>query len=461
MTGQAVRYLDGQSLDLAMLTDEQHYLVDRHARHARRQHGPGIVSGLALVLDGPQRIAVAPGMAIDRNGDDLLLPETAIVDLSGESAPLDVRLLGGDRVPCGRVALVPPDAEGSPPGILLGRIAPDGEAWRRLPMPSPERTALVGQQLRAATGDLDLRFATPAESELPDIAVRRGEIPILTVGQNGIAMGSIEARAGLEVGDGKALRFPATAPAPTPAAAAPWRLGPGAPVAPASGEDDANKDAAKGGSGLELELPRNGRLVIGRAGPDGFTAILSVATNGDTVVRGTLKVGGQVSQAPLPARTDQPRFLAALAEAWQRGTALADGGGAVPLKPSFQDLALDPSRNRLNGRLVLRNDGPAALRDIAVILTADGSGLFEQQRLGFERRLPFLPASRRLAPRAERSMPFALALPEALLRPAREARFSLVATAAFRTKEGASGRATAVAPVTLPNPAPDPESDSA
>jgi hypothetical protein len=68
-----VRYFAGRLLTAADFAAEQDYLLDRWRRHNQWCHGYGIVDGLALTIDQPE-IVVAPGLALDCNGDEIVLP---------------------------------------------------------------------------------------------------------------------------------------------------------------------------------------------------------------------------------------------------------------------------------------------------------------------------------------------------------------------------------------------------
>jgi hypothetical protein len=81
-----LRYVTGQLLSAADLQLEQQYFIEKHKLHNRALHGFGIVSGLKVTTNAGQ-ITVAPGMAIDCAGNDLLvdseqtLPVSGLVDL--------------------------------------------------------------------------------------------------------------------------------------------------------------------------------------------------------------------------------------------------------------------------------------------------------------------------------------------------------------------------------------------
>jgi hypothetical protein len=79
------RYFAGQLLGEADLTQEQLYFREKARRHNRMLHGSGIVCGLA-VRPGPagHELTVEPGYALDPNGDEIVVGDDVIVDLSSE-----------------------------------------------------------------------------------------------------------------------------------------------------------------------------------------------------------------------------------------------------------------------------------------------------------------------------------------------------------------------------------------
>ena len=76
-----VRYFDGQYLQDQDFIDEQDYQLDREHRHNRLLHGPGIADGLTVTSSAPNQVTVAPGTAIDSDGNQLVLAQATTVDL--------------------------------------------------------------------------------------------------------------------------------------------------------------------------------------------------------------------------------------------------------------------------------------------------------------------------------------------------------------------------------------------
>jgi hypothetical protein len=80
------RYYTGQLLTSKDFMDEQEYFLAKHRRHNRRLHGYGVVWGLEVRVspsqqDGVQVIRISPGFAMDRNGDEILVPRPQQAEL--------------------------------------------------------------------------------------------------------------------------------------------------------------------------------------------------------------------------------------------------------------------------------------------------------------------------------------------------------------------------------------------
>ena len=76
-----VRFFDGQFLQDQDFVDEQDYQLDREHRHNRLLHGPGVADGLTVTSATPNQVTVAPGTAIDADGNQLVLAQATTVDL--------------------------------------------------------------------------------------------------------------------------------------------------------------------------------------------------------------------------------------------------------------------------------------------------------------------------------------------------------------------------------------------
>ena len=80
------RYYTGKLLSAADFEQEQQYLRAKHRRHNRLLHGVGIVSGLDVSVETGQAgeepvVVVSPGLAINEEGEELVLCERATSDV--------------------------------------------------------------------------------------------------------------------------------------------------------------------------------------------------------------------------------------------------------------------------------------------------------------------------------------------------------------------------------------------
>jgi len=76
------RYFDGQFLRSQDFVDEQRYHVDRLRRELRTLHVSGVAAGLAVSADGPMKVSVSAGTAIDPGGRQIVTLSPASVALA-------------------------------------------------------------------------------------------------------------------------------------------------------------------------------------------------------------------------------------------------------------------------------------------------------------------------------------------------------------------------------------------
>jgi hypothetical protein len=76
------RYFSGRLLTVADFAVEQQYVISRQRLHNRNVHGHGVVSGLEVSTSRPSsaEIRVAPGYAIDCEGNDIAVLTEAVAD---------------------------------------------------------------------------------------------------------------------------------------------------------------------------------------------------------------------------------------------------------------------------------------------------------------------------------------------------------------------------------------------
>ena len=90
------RYFTGRLLTAKDLEEEQNYFLEKHRRHNRWLHGYGTVWGLHTSVEGNvdqgQSLIISPGLAIDRCGNEILVPSTQMKSLPAEAEITAVRL---------------------------------------------------------------------------------------------------------------------------------------------------------------------------------------------------------------------------------------------------------------------------------------------------------------------------------------------------------------------------------
>lgn len=82
MSIKRLNYFTHQFLREQDFKDEQAYHVEMRRRHNRLLHGWGVVSGLEVQKKGEREITIGPGMAIDKEGRELVLSETVTRDFT-------------------------------------------------------------------------------------------------------------------------------------------------------------------------------------------------------------------------------------------------------------------------------------------------------------------------------------------------------------------------------------------
>ncbi len=102
------RLLTADDLDL-----QQSYVRERARRHNRLLHGWGVVTGFEIGAGAGLALTISPGFALDEAGNEILVPETATVDVrqAGLTQPGTTHWLAirWDEVPSGEVPAPWPD----------------------------------------------------------------------------------------------------------------------------------------------------------------------------------------------------------------------------------------------------------------------------------------------------------------------------------------------------------------
>lgn len=75
------KYFSGKLMSEKDFQDEQDYLREKHRLHNRFLHGYGVVAGLEVSIsdDHPGKVEVGAGLALDAQGNEVVLPETQYV----------------------------------------------------------------------------------------------------------------------------------------------------------------------------------------------------------------------------------------------------------------------------------------------------------------------------------------------------------------------------------------------
>ena len=148
-----VRYFEGRLLTAADLTAEQNYLRDKRRRHNQLLHGSGVVTGLEVTAEeepnGGTVISVSPGYALDADGEEILLCDTATSAPCSGSARCYVTLRLVDRelasTPSGEASRVEEVVEvavlatAPPEHLAIGRLQQVDGTWRIDPSFRPAR----------------------------------------------------------------------------------------------------------------------------------------------------------------------------------------------------------------------------------------------------------------------------------------------------------------------------------
>jgi hypothetical protein len=90
-----VNYFTGQILTTEDFQAEQRYWIEKHRRHNRSLHGSGVVWGLTASVsvdpgNSTPRVTVSPGLAIDRCGDEILVPAAQQAELPDSEADREI-----------------------------------------------------------------------------------------------------------------------------------------------------------------------------------------------------------------------------------------------------------------------------------------------------------------------------------------------------------------------------------
>jgi len=159
---QRNHYFAGKLLSEQDFQAEQTYLIRKHTQHARYLHGYGVVCGLRVrpaAPPQPRRVLVEPGLALDRCGREIVVPQPVEFQLRTPSQHGPVYLVieyseeGTDTIP------VPGPPDGPQDMVEPSRII---EAFRfSLRHEPPGREDDLSWQLAAGLADAIRNGAEP------------------------------------------------------------------------------------------------------------------------------------------------------------------------------------------------------------------------------------------------------------------------------------------------------------
>lgn len=155
-----MNYFTGQMLGVDDFVTEQHYLRARLRRLNRYVLGSGVVSGMAVTLDGArgaQTVTIAPGLAIDARGEEVEITAAVALPLPEQGKALLVQLNYAERLT--RPMPVPSPA-GETADAQPSRVE---ETYRAFVAPEPKAVAVAIARLVFTRGrwSLDRTFKTP------------------------------------------------------------------------------------------------------------------------------------------------------------------------------------------------------------------------------------------------------------------------------------------------------------
>jgi hypothetical protein len=94
---QRLNYFTSQFLVEEDFTDEQTYHREMRHRHNQSLHTPGVVNGLMVSKAGNKQVKVSPGIAIDREGQEIVLfSESAAITLDNANTDVFVMIEYGE-----------------------------------------------------------------------------------------------------------------------------------------------------------------------------------------------------------------------------------------------------------------------------------------------------------------------------------------------------------------------------
>ena len=154
---QRLNYFSGRLLSADDFTAEQNYFREKARRHNRMLHGWGVVSGLGVTLESSgsgAQVVVAPGLAIDKRGEEIEVCAPAMLPLPAQGTALLVLLHYAEQ-PCCPVEAPLVEAEAQ---TFFSRLT---ETFSATLAPTADDTALALARLNFSQGQwlLDREFS--------------------------------------------------------------------------------------------------------------------------------------------------------------------------------------------------------------------------------------------------------------------------------------------------------------
>ena len=175
---QRPRYFDHQFLKVEDFTLETEYHLDMRRRHNASLHTPGVANGLTVAgSSGATSVTVAPGVALDAQGREIVLVDQRTVNLPTGVASAQVYIVydeeeadqvtaagvtGNRRFAEDPAVVVSPPAAVPPDGLLLATLALNNGQ-----LTAPPNNAARQSAAAVVMGDLPLRSLLLQQDSVP------------------------------------------------------------------------------------------------------------------------------------------------------------------------------------------------------------------------------------------------------------------------------------------------------
>ena len=191
-----LNYFNGQFLVAQDFQDEQAYHLALRRRHGGALHTWGVAAGLFVAKTGDKQVTVSAGMAINRDGAEIVLPAPQAVDLTSFGAnaavfitiafrelfdPADHYTTGGldnftrtTERPLIEAKTTPPPGDGSV--VPLARIPLDASGNVPAAIDTSIQTPVGAKVGNAGVGTPQLANGCVSEVKLADLAVTEGKL---------------------------------------------------------------------------------------------------------------------------------------------------------------------------------------------------------------------------------------------------------------------------------------------